>query len=550
MIRPQARVGLLFFFSLLLLTVLFARSFWLQGVNGSAFAQDAVGQQQEILTVPGLRGEIQDRTGRPLAGSEPGVSVFATPYQVTDAPEQAEQVAKALGANPTEVLDSITADGGFSYVERKVDLTRGAAVEKLGYEAIGQHPDTIRTRPQGELAAQVVGAVSSEGKGLTGLELVYEDVLDGVDGERRIVQDATDAPISFETIRDPQDGSPVRLTLDAAIQAEAERVMSEVGEANDPVNASMVVLDAKTSDVLAMANWPGIDLENLAEEEEESLRNIATSYTYEPGSTFKAFTVAAALEQGTVTPESAFTLAPSYTLYDRTVEEATPRGTVTLSVGDILAQSSNVGAITIGMGVGGRKFEGWMERFGFGRPTGIEFPGEEQGIVPAYEDWSGTTMVNLPIGQGLSVTPIQMASGYAALASDGKLRKPRLVESVSGEEIPVDPGRNVVSPETALEVRSMLEGVLSAGGTASEVEIPGYSAAGKTGTAQIAEEGGYSETRYVASFVGMAPVENPEIVVSVMVNEPKYGHSGGAVAAPAFAELAEFALPYLGVPTG
>ncbi|MFM9077541.1 MAG: peptidoglycan D,D-transpeptidase FtsI family protein [Solirubrobacterales bacterium] len=549
MIRPQARVGLLFFASLLLLLGLFARSFWLQGVNGEAFARDAQGQQQEVLQVPGLRGEIQDRSGRPLAGSEPGMSIFATPYQVTDAPKQAEELANALGADPTDVLDSITAEGGFSYVEKKVDLVRAAAVERLGYEAIGQHPDTIRTRPQGELAAQVVGAVSPEGKGLTGLEQQYDGVLHGVDGEQLIVQDATQSPISFETLTDPQDGQAIQLTLDAAIQAEAERVMTEVGDANDPVNASMVVLDAHTSDVLAMANYPGLDLDHLEDADEEDLRNVATSYTYEPGSTFKAITVASALEQGTVTPESAFTLAPTYTLYDRTVEEAHPRGTVTLSVGDILAQSSNVGAITIGMGVGGRSFSKWIERFGFGNQTGVEFPAEEQGIVPPYEDWSGTTMINLPIGQGLSVTPLQMATAYAALASDGKLRKPRLVQSVAGREIPIDRGKEVVSPETALEVRRMLEGVLAAGGTASEVDVHGYSAAGKTGTAQIAEDGGYSETRYVASFVGMAPVEDPEIVVSVMVNEPSYGYSGGEVAAPAFGQIAEFALPYLGVPT-
>jgi len=529
---------------------LFARSFWIQGVNGSALASDAAGQQQEMIQVPGLRGEIQDRTGRPLAGSEPGASIFATPYQVTDATEQADAVANALGADPVEVLDALNAEGGFSYIERKVDLVRAGAVEKLGYEAIGQHPDTIRTRPQGSLAAQVIGAVSTEGEGLTGLESEYDEVLRGADGERRIVQDATRSPISFETIRDPRDGRSIQLTVDAAIQAEAERVMDEVGQANDPVNASMVVLDADDSDVLAMANWPALDLENLEEADDELLRNITTSYTYEPGSTFKAFTVAAALEEGTVTPASAFTLAPSYTLYDRTVEEAHPRGTVTLSVGEILAQSSNVGAITIGMGVGGRKFSNWIDRFGFGKRTGVEYPGEEQGIVPPYEEWSGTTMINLPIGQGLSVTPIQMASAYAALAGDGTLRTPRLVRSVAGREVPVDRGRKVISPETAYEVRSMLEGVLGAGGTASEVEVPGYSAAGKTGTAQIAEEGGYSETRYVASFVGMAPVEDPEIVVAVMVNEPKYGNSGGQVAAPAFGEIAQFTLPYLGVPTG
>ena len=292
MIRPQARVGLLFFASLLLLLGLFARSFWLQGVNGEAFARDARGQQQEVLQVPGLRGEIQDRSGRPLAGSEPGMSIFATPYQVTDAPKQAEELANALGADPTDVLDSITAEGGFSYVEKKVDLVRAAAVERLGYEAIGQHPDTIRTRPQGELAAQVVGAVSPEGKGLTGLEQQYDGVLHGVDGEQLIVQDATQSPISFETLTDPQDGQGIQLTLDAAIQAEAERVITEVGDTNDPVNASMVVLDAHTSDVLAMANYPGLDLDHLEDAEEEDLRNVATSYTYEPGSTFKAITVA------------------------------------------------------------------------------------------------------------------------------------------------------------------------------------------------------------------------------------------------------------------
>jgi cell division protein FtsI/penicillin-binding protein 2 len=223
---------------------------------------------------------------------------------------------------------------------------------------------------------------------------------------------------------------------------------------------------------------------------------------------------------------------------------------VTLSVADILAQSSNVGAITIGMELGGRNLSRWIDRFGFGRPTGVEFPGEEQGIVPPYRDWSGTTIANLPIGQGLSVTPIQMVAAYGALANGGVLREPRLVDSVDGMPVPRDRGRKVLSEPVAAEVRQMLAGVLADGGTASEVEIPGYTAAGKTGTAQIAEDGGYSETRYVASFMGMAPVDDPAIVVSVMVNEPKYGHSGGAVAAPAFGELASFALPYLGVPTG
>jgi cell division protein FtsI/penicillin-binding protein 2 len=374
--------------------------------------------------------------------------------------------------------------------------------------------------------------------------------LRGVDGEREIVKDARGEPIELKTIRDASDGKPVQLTIDAAIQDQAEKVLDEVGAAHDPVNASAIVMDADTSEILAMANWPPVDLDNLEEADPESLLNVGTSYNYEPGSTFKAFTVAAALESGTVTPQSTFTLAPTLQIYDRTIEESHPRGTVTLDVGDILAQSSNVGSVTIGLQMGGEKFSNWINRFGFGKPTGVAYPGEEQGIVIPYRDYSGSTMGNLPLGQGLAVTPIQMVAGYGALANGGILKTPKLIESVAGRPVPDDPGRRVISPDTASEVKTMLEGVLAAGGTASEVDVPGYTLAGKTGTAEIATEDGYSDTRYVASFIGMAPAENPRIVVSIVVSEPKNGYYGGEVAAPAFGEIASFALPYLGVPTG
>ena len=549
MVRPQARVGILFLCSLLLLSGLLLRSFWLQGIQGPALASEAAYQQEDTIPVPGMRGTFFDRNGKELAGSEPGTSVFATPYQMDEPQVQADALAGALGGDRDSIYEAITAAGGFSYVERKVDLVRSGKVEKLGYEGIGQHPDTIRTRPQGDLAAQVIGAVSPEGEGLTGLEQGQDEVLSGTDGEMRMVKDATQEPISFETVREARDGGPVKLTLDAAIQAEAERILGELGETHLPRNASIVVMDPRKSEVLAMANWPAVDLDRLEEAEPDQLLNIGTSYTYEPGSTFKAFTVAAALEEGAVAPTSSFTLAPTFTLYDRTVEEAHPRGTVTLSVADILAQSSNVGAITVGLELGGRNLSRWIDRFGFGSPTGIDYPGEEQGIVPPYRDWSGTTIANLPIGQGLSVTPIQMVAAYGALANDGILREPRLIESIDGTPVPEAKGKRILSPAVAAEVRQMLTGVLADGGTASEVDVPGYTAAGKTGTAEIAEDGGYSDSRYVMSFMGMAPADDPAIVVSVMVNEPTYGGSGGEVAAPAFGELASFALPYLGVPT-
>jgi len=199
--------------------------------------------------------------------------------------------------------------------------------------------------------------------------------------------------------------------------------------------------------------------------------------------------------------------------------------------------------------MGGEKFSKWINRFGFGRPTGIEYPGEEGGIVIPYEDYSGSTMGNLPIGQGLAVTPIQMVAGFGALANDGILRQPHLIKSVGGRAPRQKPGRQVVSPEVAAEVRQMLKGVLAPGGTAPEVEVPGYTLAGKTGTAEIATENGYSDSRFVASFIGMAPADDPRVVVSVMVSEPKNGYYGGVVAAPAFGDIASFTLPYLGVPT-
>jgi cell division protein FtsI/penicillin-binding protein 2 len=279
---------------------------------------------------------------------------------------------------------------------------------------------------------------------------------------------------------------------------------------------------------------------------------MATGFTYEPGSTFKAFTVAGALEQGLVTPTTMFELPPSIQVADRVIEEAHEGiGYGTLSVADILKVSSNVGAVKIGLELGAERYDRWIHRFGFGRPTGIQFPGEEQGIVIPVEDYSGSTMGNLPIGQGLSVTPMQMAAGYAAIADDGVLRAPQLVRTHDGEPVPPDAGKRVITREHAAQLREMLEGVFAAGGTAQEVHVPGYTLAGKTGTAQKVDPdtGTYSETEFVASFVGFAPARDPQLLVSVVVDNPKGGnYYGGTVAAPAFGEIAKFALPYLRIP--
>jgi cell division protein FtsI (penicillin-binding protein 3) len=543
------RIGLLFAGFLLCFLIVAVRAFWLQGVQGAELASEASYQQSETVTVPGLRGTVLDRHGEAIAASEDAATIFATPYQVKDPAQTAEKLAQILDEEESEVLESLTEDSGFSYVAKKVDVPTAARIERLELPGIGQLPDTRRTYPQGELAGQVIGAVGSENEGLTGLEMGQDEVLRGSDGERRIVKDALGDPLRLETVDEAEDGSDIRLTLDPAIQAKTERILGEVGEAYSPKGATAIVVEPRSSEVLAMANWPPVDPGNLAAASSEDLLNRATGFTYEPGSTFKAFTVAAALEDRLVTPTSSYTLAPTIKVADRTIEESHARGTATMSVAEILAHSSNVGAVTIGLGLGDRRFSRWIERFGFGRPTGVEFPGEEQGLVLALEEYSGSTMGNLPLGQGISVTPMQMVAGYTAIANGGVLKPPRLIEEIDGEPVDRGEGQRVIRPGVAAEVRTMLEGVLAPGGTASEVSVPGYTLAGKTGTAEVAENGTYSETKFVASFIGFAPAQNPRLLVAVVVDQPQGGdYYGGSVAAPAFGKIAGFALPYLGVP--
>lgn len=544
----ERRIGLLFAGFLLCFLVIVSRAFWLQGVQGSTLASQAVSQQTQTVPLPSLRGSILDRHGNALVSSEDAATVFAVPHEVTRPSLVAEKLAPILKLDEGEVLKQVSSDSTYVALAHKVDLPTAKRIERLGLQGIGEDPDSRRTYPQGELAGQVIGAVGAENEGLTGIEEGEESVLHGSDGERRIVADAKGDPIRLETVDEAEDGEDVQLTLDPAIEAKTERVLAEVGETYAPKGATAIVMDPRSSQVLAMANWPPVDPTDLSEASPEDLLNRATGFTYEPGSTFKAFTVAAALEEKLVTPESSFVLPPTIQVADRTISDAEARPTVTLSVAQILAESSNVGAVTIGLKVGSEKFSKWIARFGFGRPTGIQFPAEEQGIVPALDQYSGSTMGNLPIGQGLSVTPVQMVAGYAAIANGGILRRPQLVEKIGGEPVSEPPGRRVIDPQVAEQIRTMLEGVLAPGGTASEVSVPGYTLAGKTGTAQVAENGTYSETKYVASFIGFAPAQDPRLLVAVIVDEPQGEIYGGSVAAPAFGKIAQFALPYLGVP--
>jgi cell division protein FtsI/penicillin-binding protein 2 len=545
----ERRIGLLFAAFLCCFLVIACRAFWLQGVQGAKLASEAVSQQTQSIPLPSLRGSVLDRHGNALVASEDAATIFAVPAEVTKPALAAEKLAPILDLPESNVLSKLTAETTYSVLAHKVELPTAQRIERLELQGIGDDPDSRRTYPQGELAAQVVGSVGAENEGLGGLELGQESVLHGTDGERQIVLDAKGEPIRLETAQEAENGEDIQLTLDPAIEEKTEQALAEVGETYAPKGATAIVMDPRNSHILAMANWPPVDPSDLSGASPEDLINQATGFTYEPGSTFKAFTVSAALEEKEVTPETSFYLPSQLHVADRIIEDAEARPPVTLTVAQILAESSNVGAATIGLGLGSKLFSRWINRFGFGRPTGVEFPAEEQGIVPALDEYSGSTMGNLPIGQGLAVTPMQMMAGYQAIANGGILRRPQLIQKIGDETVHEPKGHRVIDAGVAAQVREMLEGVLEAGGTASAVSVPGYTLAGKTGTAEVAENGTYSETKYVASFIGFAPAQDPQLLVSVIVDQPQGDIYGGSVAAPAFGKIAAFALPYLGVPT-
>lgn len=539
------RIGLIFAIFLLLLGAATARAAWLGTAGSGELKQRAATQQVEELTVAARRGTIVDRNGVELAVSEDSVTVFGNPLQIDDPAGVAARLAPIVDRDE-QYLTELLADRstGFVYLARKIPPDAGEQVEKLEIEGLDTASEPRRAYPQGELAGQLIGAVGDEHVGLTGIEQRYEDTLHGQDGQRKIVRDALGEPVSIVDSESSEPGDDLQLTIDAALQERVEAVIGEVADTFAPAGATAVVMDPRNGEVLSLVNWPRVDPNEIGSADEEARENRAVMSAFEPGSTFKAFTVAGALEEGVIEPETRFDLPPELQVADRTIGEAHARGYINLSVGEILAQSSNVGSVMVGQTLGERRFDEWVRKFGFGSLTGVDLPGESPGIVPRPRDYSGASIGNLPIGQGIAVTPLQMAAGFSAIANGGVLHQPSVILGEGGE------ARRVVSRQTAEQVAAMLEGVLAAGGTAEEASIPGYVVAGKTGTAEKVdpETGTYSTTKFFSSFIGFAPAKDPRLMVAVMVDEPSGMYYGGEVAAPAFEQIMHFALPYLRIP--
>ncbi len=537
---PNRRIRLLLALFALAFLATFGRAVWLQGVKAQPLDRLAQGQHNATVAVPAPRGSILDRNGVELAIGRRAITVYANPRQIADPRAAAVAAGRALRLDPNKLYGKLAdRSNGFVYVARKADPKRAEALQRMGITGLGFYPEERRLYPQGRVAAHVLGYVGVDNKGLSGLEVALNGTLAGRAGRETIVRDPFGRALDVVRSVPAVEGRSVRLTLDNTLQANAESVLLRAVRRWGARAASAVVLDPRTGEVLAMAVEPGFDANRFPETPQDVQRNRAVTDTFEPGSTLKVVTVAGALSEGLVTPSTAYTLAPKLQVSDRVIGEAHRDRTERMTVAEILSQSSNIGTITLAQLLGRERLTSWLGRFGFGRKTGIDFPGETQGILPSY--WSGSTIGTLPIGHGIAVTPVQMAVAYAALANGGIWVQPRLTADGPTRT------RRVISPEVSKQLMSMMVDVVL-GGTGTGAAIAGYQVAGKTGTAAKPDpRGGYSKSRYIASFVGVVPAVDPRLVVLVTIDEPSTIW-GGAVAAPAFQEIARFALQYLEIP--
>jgi cell division protein FtsI (penicillin-binding protein 3) len=544
----NSRIRLLLLCILLVFAALLARASWIATVRASALSQMAQIQTKATVILPAGRGTIFDSMGTPLALGEQATTVFADPRQVLHPRPEAKAAARVLGLKASTLYPLLANRSlGFVYVARKADPDLAAKLAKLKLAGFGFYGEERRTYPQKSVAAQVLGYAGVDNKGLSGLELQLDSSLRGRPGEQIVVRDPFGRPIKIEPVTPARPGKAVFLTIDDTIQANAEQVLRQTVAKWGAKSATAIVLDPKTGAVLAMAEAPSYDANNFPSVAANFERNHAVSDFFEPGSVFKVVTIAGALSEHLVTPTTKFTLPYSIQVADRRIHDAEPRGTETMTVSQILQRSSNVGAVTIARNVLGQaSLKRWIKQFGFGEKTGIDFPGESPGLLPSY--WSGSTIGNVPIGQGISVTAIQLASVYAAIANNGVWTQPHLVDHMQGEKPSAPRTRRILSAGVDHTLLQMLKGVVSDAGTAVGAEIPGYTVAGKTGTAQKPGPNGYEPGKYVATFVGMVPASNPSLLVLVTVDEPHGAIFGGIVAAPAFAQIAGFDLQYLEVP--
>jgi cell division protein FtsI (penicillin-binding protein 3) len=506
------------------------------------------------IELPPRRGRILDHNGAELASTADVDSIYCNPRRLTNAREAADRLARVLGLDRRDLAQRLGQKRFFSWVKRKVTPDEVEAVKALGLPGVGFTREPRRFYPNRTLAATVMGHSGADGLGLEGVEKAFDKLLRGQSSTVQGVRDALGRDLFVDGMGETgaQAGSDVVLTIDRYLTFVTERAIAEAQNQTHAKAVVAIVMDPQTGDLLAMASVPSYNPNDPGGAAERGARNRAITDAFEPGSTMKTFTIAAALDAGAVRPDDRFDCQMGkMTVGKYTIHDTHPHGVLT--VAEVFKFSSNIGASKIARRLGRDRLADALGRFGFGRPTGIGLPGERAGVLRPVEKWGDIGFANVSFGQGISATPLQIASGMAAIAAGGVYHPPRIVARVvradgSLETLPPRPATRVISDKAAREMTTIMEGVTETGGTARAAAIDGYLVAGKTGTAQKVSGGHYDATRWVSSFIGFAPADHPRVAVAVMVDEPQGVHLGGAVAAPIFKDITEQALRYLHVP--
>ncbi|MBN1405560.1 MAG: penicillin-binding protein [Candidatus Omnitrophica bacterium] len=545
-------ISVIFTVILLLLSL---RLLYLQVVWHNKMLKRAKGQHYVTIPQPAKRGTILDRNLKPLAINLKVSSVFAVAQDVKNKKEIARKLSGILNKDTEFLYKRLSRDKQFVWLKRMVSPSVAGKIKALNIDAIGLVDESKRFYPEKSLACQLIGFAGIDNTGLEGVEIFYDRYLKGTPGEKRIGRDAKGRYISSLIQKNipPIDGYDVVLTIDEVIQYITEEALDKAYKKYHAKEATAIVMDAKNYDILAIANRPNYDLNNFLKSSPAARKNISVCTLFEPGSVFKIVTASGCLEDKAVSLNDVFYCENgSWPVRGRVLHDHRPHGNLTFR--EVIEQSSNIGTVKAAMILGDKKLYKYIKLFGFGEKTGIDIPGEISGMVIPPNKWSKSSITTIPMGHGVASSPIQLACAAAVVANKGVLMKPRIINKIvdlSGKsivEFKTETKRRVVSEDTALKVAGLMEGVILRG-TGTLAKISGYSAGGKTGTAaKIEPSGAYSKSRYTASFVGFAPIEDPAIVVCIMVDEPHPVYFGGVVAAPAFKEIVNATLRYLQIP--
>ncbi|HEY4185827.1 MAG TPA: penicillin-binding transpeptidase domain-containing protein [Polyangia bacterium] len=506
------------------------------------------------VELPPRRGRILDRNGAELASTADVDSIYCNPRRLLDTTDAARKLARILGLDHKELAQRLAQKRFFAWVKRKVTPEEVEAVKTLGLPGMGYTREPRRFYPNRTLAATVMGHSGADGHGQEGVELAFDRYLRGQSGSLQGVRDALGRELFVDGMGETggDAGSDVVLTIDRYLTFVTERAIDEAQALHHAKAVIAVVMDPRTGELLAVASTPSYNPNDPSSAAEHGARDRVITDAFEPGSTMKTFTIAAALDAGVVRPDDRFDCLMGRMMVGKyTIHDTHPHGLLT--VAEVFKFSSNIGAAKIARRLGKERLSDALNRFGFGHPTGLGLPGERSGMLRAVEKWGDIGFANVSFGQGITATPLQIASGMAAIAAGGIYHPPRVVARVlradgSVEPLPERPETRVISERAAREMTGIMLGVTETGGTARAAAIDGYPVAGKTGTAQKVSGGHYDSSKWVSSFIGFAPAQAPRVAIVVMVDEPQGGHLGGAVAAPVFKEIAEQALRYLHVP--